>query len=69
MPSAEAALKGADGLAIVTEWNQFRSPDFELMKRSMAQPVVFDGRNLYDPSLMDHLGFDYYAIGRGKSVA
>lgn len=68
MSSAEEALNGADGLAILTEWNQFRSPDFEQIKRSMAQPVIFDGRNLYDPTLMDHLGFSYYAIGRGKSA-
>ncbi len=66
MHSAEAALKGADGVVIVTEWNEFRSPNFEQIKRALNQPVIFDGRNLYDPSLMNHLGFSYYAIGRGK---
>ncbi|HEX2244565.1 MAG TPA: hypothetical protein VHK27_15215, partial [Gammaproteobacteria bacterium] len=47
-------------------WNQFRSPDFELLKNQLKQPTIFDGRNLYDPDLMQRLGFNYYAIGRGQ---
>jgi UDPglucose 6-dehydrogenase len=58
------ALEGADGLVIVTEWQQFRNPDFELMRRLMAQPVIFDGRNLYEPPLMAEAGFTYHSIGR-----
>ena len=58
------ALEGADGLVIVTEWQEFRRPDFELMRRLMAQPVVFDGRNLYEPKTLAAHGFTYYAIGR-----
>jgi len=60
------ALEGADALAVVTEWNVFRSPDFSKIKSLLKQPVVFDGRNLYDPLRMRELGFDYYAIGRGN---
>ncbi len=69
MSSAEAALEGADALAIVTEWNQFRSPDFDLIKRQLSQPIIFDGRNLYDPSLMKQMGIQYYAIGRGQVLS
>jgi len=58
------ALEGADGLAIVTEWPEFRRPDFELMRRLLRAPVIFDGRNLYEPSTLAGLGFTYYAIGR-----
>ena len=64
--SAEEALDGADALAIVTELNQFRSPSFELLKERLRQPAIFDGRNLYDPDMMQKLGFHYYAIGRGQ---
>jgi UDPglucose 6-dehydrogenase len=60
------ALEGADALAIVTEWREFRSPDFEHMRRTLNTPVIFDGRNLYDPVHMERAGFSYYAIGRGK---
>ena len=60
------ALEGADALAIVTEWREFRSPDFEHIKATLRSPVIFDGRNLYDPSQMERAGFSYYAIGRGK---
>jgi UDPglucose 6-dehydrogenase len=67
--SAAETLEGADALAIVTEWQEFRSPDFELLKEKLAAPVVFDGRNLYDPAMMLRRGFTYYAIGRGASVA
>lgn len=58
------ALEGADALLLVTEWLQFRKPDFDKIKSSLKTPVVFDGRNQYDPKLMAKLGFDYYAIGR-----
>jgi UDPglucose 6-dehydrogenase len=60
------ALQGADALAIVTEWREFRSPDFDHIKAALRSPVIFDGRNLYDPEQMRKAGFDYYAIGRGK---
>jgi UDPglucose 6-dehydrogenase len=59
------ALNGADALLIVTEWNEFRRPDFDRMKCLMKQPVVFDGRNIYDPKTMKEKGFVYYGIGRG----
>ena len=59
-------LKGADALVIVTEWNEFRRPDFAKMKSLMKRPVIFDGRNIYDPKTMKELGFEYYGIGRGS---
>ena len=62
------ALEGADGLAIVTEWQEFRNPDFEVMKRLLKTPVVFDGRNIYEEKAMEGYGFTYYAIGRGKQT-
>jgi UDPglucose 6-dehydrogenase len=65
---AETALEGADCLVVITEWMQFRSPDFDSIKTALAEPVVFDGRNLYEPELMKQLGFTYYGIGRGDSV-
>jgi len=58
------ALAGADGLAVVTEWNEFREPDFKKMKQFMKSPVVFDGRNIYSPDQMRGLGFQYFSIGR-----
>lgn len=58
-------LKGADALVIATEWNDFRRPDFDRMKSLMKQPVIFDGRNIYDPRIMAERGFVYYGIGRG----
>ena len=58
------ALEQADGLAIVTEWQEFRRPDFELMRRLLRSPVIFDGRNLYEPRTMATSSFTYYAIGR-----
>jgi UDPglucose 6-dehydrogenase len=58
------AVKGADALAIVTEWNEFRRPDFGRMRSVMRSPVVFDGRNLYAPAHMKQNGFTYYSIGR-----
>jgi UDPglucose 6-dehydrogenase len=66
--SSPAALEGADALAIVTEWQEFRSPDFDYIKAALKTPVIFDGRNLYDPALMKRLGFSYYAIGRGDRI-
>jgi UDPglucose 6-dehydrogenase len=59
------ALEGADALVLVTEWPEFRNPDFEVMKRLLAGRVLFDGRNLYDHRQMETLGFTYYAVGRG----
>jgi len=59
-----AALKGADALAIVTEWNEFRRPDFDRMRTLMKTPVIFDGRNLFVPAQMKQIGFTYYSIGR-----
>jgi UDPglucose 6-dehydrogenase len=64
--SPDAALEGADALAIVTEWKAFRAPDFGAMKASLKAPLVFDGRNLYEPSLMKEHGFEYYPIGRAQ---
>ena len=62
--SAHEALDGADALVVVTEWNEFRFPDFERMRKELKSPVVFDGRNLYDPRAMSELGFEYFSIGR-----
>ena len=62
--NAYRALVGADALLIVTEWNEFREPDFVKMKKTMKQPVIFDGRNLYQPSHVRGLGFTYSSIGR-----
>tara|TARA_R110001592_G_scaffold138511_8_gene357840 strand:- start:16588 stop:17925 length:1338 start_codon:yes stop_codon:yes gene_type:complete len=64
----EAALKGADALIICTEWQHFRAPDFDLIKSHLKAAVIFDGRNLFEPSRMQKKGFVYYAIGRGESV-
>jgi UDPglucose 6-dehydrogenase len=58
------ALENADGLLVVTEWNEFRRPDFERMRQLMKRPVVFDGRNIYDPDEMRQRGFIYYSVGR-----
>lgn len=63
-PDAYEALKDADALVICTEWNAFRSPDFELIKQLLKRPAIFDGRNLYDPQRMAEMGFDYVSIGR-----
>jgi UDPglucose 6-dehydrogenase len=61
-------LEQADALAIVTEWNEFRNPDFEVMKRLLKAPVIFDGRNLFDPARMAALGFTYQGIGRAAAA-
>ena len=66
--SVEETLLGADALVIVTEWKEFRSPDFELIKKELSTPVIFDGRNLYDPLYLARLGFTYSAMGRGKAL-
>jgi UDPglucose 6-dehydrogenase len=58
---------GADALVIMTEWKAFKSPDFESLKARLTQPIVFDGRNLYEPMAMDELGIEYYSIGRPGS--
>ncbi|SDR99431.1 UDPglucose 6-dehydrogenase [Halopseudomonas xinjiangensis] len=68
MGTKEAALSGADALVVVTEWRDFKAPDFEYVRAALSTPVIFDGRNLYDPQRMEAQGFDYYGIGRGKSV-
>jgi len=62
--SAAAALQGADALAIVTEWKEFRTPDFEAIRTALRTPVVFDGRNLYEPAVMASFGLEYHCIGR-----
>jgi UDPglucose 6-dehydrogenase len=62
-------LEGADGLAIVTEWQEFRRPDFEIMRRLLREPVIFDGRNLYEPKTLADLGFTYYGMGRARPQA
>lgn len=62
--SQSAALEGADALIIVTEWKEFRTPDFVNIKAALKQPVVFDGRNLYEPPFMRNLGIEYHAVGR-----
>jgi UDPglucose 6-dehydrogenase len=67
-PSPYAAAAGASALLVVTEWREFRSPDFAELRAAMRIPVLFDGRNLYDPALMRSLGFEYIGIGRGASL-
>jgi UDPglucose 6-dehydrogenase len=56
-------LQGADALLVVTEWNEFRRPDFEQIKKLLKQPVIFDGRNIYSRKTLEKLGFTYYGIG------
>jgi UDPglucose 6-dehydrogenase len=68
MGTKESALEGADFLVICTEWQVFRAPDFELIKKKLSVPLIFDGRNLFEPQLMLEYGLHYYAIGRGLSV-
>jgi UDPglucose 6-dehydrogenase len=67
--SAAQALEGADALVVVTEWKQFRSPDFAALKQALGDAVVFDGRNLYVPGDVEAAGIAYYGIGRGRSIA
>ena len=66
--SANEALQGADALVVVTEWKQFRSPDFARLKAALNDRVVFDGRNLYEPAEVEAAGLAYYGIGRGRSL-
>ncbi len=61
---AYEATAGADALVVVTEWNEFREPDFARIKGLMRTPAVFDGRNIYDPRVLRELGFHYEGIGR-----
>jgi UDPglucose 6-dehydrogenase len=68
MGTKESALEGADFLVICTEWQAFRAPNFELIKEKLSAPLIFDGRNLFEPQLMMEYGLHYYAIGRGLSV-
>jgi UDPglucose 6-dehydrogenase len=68
MGTKEASLNNASCLAICTEWQAFRAPDFDLIKRAISDDVIFDGRNLYEPSIVSEHGLQYYAIGRGMSV-
>ncbi|MGB0721440.1 MAG: UDP-glucose dehydrogenase family protein [Gammaproteobacteria bacterium] len=63
--SAEDALQGADALVVMTEWREFRSPDFDRIRSTLSAPVIFDGRNMYEPDQMAQAGFTYYGIGRG----
>ena len=67
-PSSGDALLGADALVVITEWKQFRSPDFAMLKSALADQVVFDGRNLYEPAEVEAAGLAYYGIGRGRSL-
>ncbi|MDG4594197.1 MAG: UDP-glucose/GDP-mannose dehydrogenase family protein [Candidatus Contendobacter sp.] len=66
--SSMDTLTGADALVIMTEWSLFRSPDFDAIRQQLRQPVIFDGRNLYDPDYLREQGFTYYAIGRGEKA-
>jgi UDPglucose 6-dehydrogenase len=66
--NAYEAAAGADALAIVTEWQEFRSPDFERLRQTLKAPLIFDGRNLYDPAMVARFGLTYYAIGRGAPL-
>jgi UDPglucose 6-dehydrogenase len=63
--SQTEALTGADALLVVTEWKEFRNPDFDHIKATLKQPLIFDGRNIYDPALLRTLGVEYHGIGRG----
>ena len=62
--NAEEALAGADALAIITEWQEFRSPDFDVIRDALRHPVIFDGRNIYDPALVKSFGLEYFGVGR-----
>jgi UDPglucose 6-dehydrogenase len=66
--NAYEAAEGADALAIATEWQEFRSPDFDRLRQLLKEPVIFDGRNLYDPAVLGRFGFTYYAVGRGRPL-
>jgi len=68
MGTKEAALANADALVICTEWKNFRAPDFENIKSELAEPVLFDGRNMFEPKILEEKGIQYFSIGRGLSV-
>ena len=63
-PNAYQALEGCDALLVVTEWNEYRSPDFERLRAALKTPLIFDGRNLYEPATMARHGFVYISVGR-----
>jgi UDPglucose 6-dehydrogenase len=65
--SPMAALPGADALLVITEWQEFRSPDFAAIRAALREPLLFDGRNLYDPPAVRAAGLEYFAIGRGRA--
>jgi UDPglucose 6-dehydrogenase len=67
MGTPESVLPGADALIICTEWQPFKAPDFQLIQQRLKAPVIFDGRNLYDPERMADKGFIYFPMGRGQS--
>lgn len=67
-PSAVAAVDQADAMVLVTAWDEFWNPDFEMLKQNLKQPAIFDGRNIYDPEYMKQQGFRYFGIGRGESI-
>ncbi|MCY1487468.1 UDP-glucose 6-dehydrogenase [compost metagenome] len=69
VPDQTAALQGANALVVVTEWKSFRSPDFAAVAAALREPVIFDGRNLYEPAELSRAGFTYYGIGRLNSPA
>ena len=68
-PDAYAALEGADVLGLVTEWNEFRKPEWERIKATLKTPAVFDGRNIWEPKRVEEHGIEYYGIGRGRQVS
>jgi UDPglucose 6-dehydrogenase len=67
-PGNYECCEGADALIVVTEWNEFRHPDFDKIRELLVEPVIFDGRNLYRPERMAQCGFTYYSVGRGDVV-
>jgi UDPglucose 6-dehydrogenase len=66
--SSYEALRDADALAVLTDWNEYRHPDFERMRSLLRRPLIVDGRNLYAPEKMQRLGFEYHSIGRGRDA-
>ena len=66
--SPQEALEGADALVVITEWKEFRNPDFDAIKAALKQPLIFDGRNIYDPALMRLQGIEYHGIGRAGAA-
>jgi UDPglucose 6-dehydrogenase len=68
VPSAMEAIEGAEALVIATEWSEFANVDLAVLKEKMTTPIVFDGRNLFDPKTMAQLGFRYHSIGRASAT-